>query len=98
MHAQLGHLITLSAEAEMSLQIVPFAAGAQVLVELPFAILAFPDRADPDVVCIRYPTGTVWIEDTPEVHTYHEVFRNLQAVALSHHDSAALMASAMAGL
>jgi transcriptional regulator with XRE-family HTH domain len=98
MRAQLGHLIRLSAESEMFLQIVPFAAGAQVLVELPFAILAFPDQADPDVVCIRYPTGTVWIEDTAEVHTYNKLFRHLQAVALSQDDSAALMTSALKDL
>jgi Domain of unknown function (DUF5753) len=71
------------------LQIIPFTAGALIHVDLPFAILAFPDRADPDVVCIRYPTGTVWIEDALEVRTYHTLFRHLQAAALSLADSAA---------
>jgi transcriptional regulator with XRE-family HTH domain len=98
MRAQLGHLIRMSAESEMLLQIIPFAAGPQILVDLPFAILAFPDQGDPDVVCIRYPTGTVWIEDTPEVCTYNMLFRHLQAVALSHDDSAALMTSALKDL
>jgi Domain of unknown function (DUF5753) len=98
MRAQLEHLIRLSAEAEMFLQIVPFAAAAPILVELPFAILAFPDRVEPDVVCIRYPTGTVWIEDTHEVCTYDKLFRELQAVALSLDDSTALVTLALTEL
>ncbi len=98
MRAQLGQLIRLSADPEMLLQVIPFAAGAQIVVDLPFAILAFPDRADPDVVCIRYPTGTVWIEDTTEVGTYNRLFRDLQAVALSKEDSAALMTSLLEDL
>jgi transcriptional regulator with XRE-family HTH domain len=98
MRAQLGHLIRMSAESEMFLQVIPFAAGPQILVGLPFAILAFPDQDDPDVVCIRYPTGTVWIEDTAEVCTYNMLFRHLQAAALSHDDSTALMASALKDL
>jgi transcriptional regulator with XRE-family HTH domain len=98
MRAQLGHLIRMNADAGMLLQIIPFAAGVQTLVDLPFAILAFPDRSDPDVVCIRYPTGTVWIEDTAEVCTYNMLFRHLQAAALSHDDSAELMTSALNAL
>jgi transcriptional regulator with XRE-family HTH domain len=98
MRAQLEHLIRLSAESDIFLQVIPFTAGAQILVDLPFAILAFPDLADPDVVCIRYPTGTVWIEDTPEVRAYSTLFCHLQAVALSQDDSAALMASVLKDL
>ncbi len=98
MRAQLEHLIRLSAEPEMFVQIIPFAAGVQVLVDLPFAILTFPDAADPDVVCIRYPTGTVWIEDTTEVRTYNTLFGHLQVAALSQEDSAALMTSALQDL
>ncbi len=98
MRAQLEHLVSLSAESEMFLQIIPFTIGAPILSDLPFAILAFPDRADPDVVCIRYPTGTMWIEDTPEVCTYNMLFRHLQTVALSQDDSAALMTSALQDL
>ncbi len=98
MRAQLEHLVSLSAESEMFLQIIPFTIGAPILSDLPFAILAFPDRADPDVVCIRYPTGTMWIEDTPEVCTYNMLFRHLQTVALSQDESAALMTSALQDL
>jgi transcriptional regulator with XRE-family HTH domain len=98
MRAQLGHLIRVNADAGMLLQIIPFAVGVQTLVDLPFAILAFPDRSDPDVVCIRYPTGTVWIEDTAEVCTYNMLFRHLQAAALSRGDSAELMTSALNAL
>ena len=95
MRAQLEHLVRLSAESEIFLQIIPFTAGAQIGVELPFAILAFPDRADPNVVCIRYPTGTVWIEDAPEVRAYDTLFRQLQAAALPFRESRAIIATVL---
>ena len=98
MRAQFEHLVSLTAESEVFLQIIPFTAGPQFSMDLPFAILAFPDQADPDVVCIRYATGTVWIEETAEVRTYSVLFRHLQAAALSRHDSLGFVTSMLSEL
>jgi transcriptional regulator with XRE-family HTH domain len=95
MRAQLGQLIRLTAESGVLLQIIPFTGGAYIPIDMPFAILAFPDRADPDVVCLRYATGTLWIEDMLEVDRYNVLFCRLQAAALSPVDSAALMTSVL---
>ena len=95
MRAQIEHLIELSAAPHMFLQVIPFGGGAHVAMEAPFVILAFPDRADPDVVCIGYATGMLWVEDATEVRTYNVIFDHLQAAALSFDESVALMRSVL---
>jgi hypothetical protein len=79
----------------MFLQLIPFGSGAYVAMDLPFAILSFPDPADPDVVCSGYQTGVLWIEGAAEVHRYTTTFQHLQAAALSIKESAALMTSVL---
>lgn len=90
---QIEHLIVQSSMPNVCIQVVPFTSGAYVTMHVPFTILAFPDRADPDTAWVGYPTGTLWIEDAGEVGHYHGFFRHLQAAALSPDDSLALMAS-----
>jgi transcriptional regulator with XRE-family HTH domain len=98
MRAQIEHLIVLTATPDVYLQLMPFASGAYPSMDLPFLILTFPDRADPDVVCIGYSGGMLWIEDATEVDTYYHAFHNLQAAALSLSDSRAMMESALKDL
>jgi transcriptional regulator with XRE-family HTH domain len=93
--AQTEHLIELSAAAQIFLQVIPFSGGAHVAMDAPFVILAFPDRADPDVVCVGYATGMLWLEDVTEVRNYNMIFDHLQAAALSFDESVALMISVL---
>lgn len=98
MREQIGHLIDLSSAGTTLVQFIPFSSGAYAAFDLPFVILGFPDPADPDVVCIGYQTGVLWIEDTAEVDRYNVCFRHLQAAALSPDDSATLMTSVLKDL
>jgi transcriptional regulator with XRE-family HTH domain len=95
MRGQIEHLLELSSQRRVFLQFIPFSSGAYAAMDLPFVILAFPDPADPDVVCKGYQTGVLWIEDMAEVHQYNLAFRHLQATALPFTDSAALMTSVL---
>jgi transcriptional regulator with XRE-family HTH domain len=94
MRTQIEHLIELSSRPEVFIQVMPFDGGTQAM-DASFTIMAFPDQADADVVCIGYPTGMLWIEDMAEVDRYNSLFRHMQAAALSHEDSPALMLSAL---
>jgi transcriptional regulator with XRE-family HTH domain len=98
MRLQIEHLIELSSQKTLFLQIIPFTSGAYPALDLPFIILGFPDQADPDVAAIGYPTGVLWIEDIADVDRYNMLFHYLQAAALSLADSATLMISALADL
>jgi hypothetical protein len=95
MGMQIEHLIELSSRPDVFIQVMPYSAGIHVAMGASFTIMAFPDQADADVVCIMYPTGTVWIEDLAELDEYNDLFRHMQAAALSPKDSVALMLSAL---
>ncbi len=92
---QIEYLIELSSMPTVCLQFIPFSSGEYPAMDLPFIILGFPDKADPDVACTGYPTGVLWIEDVAEVDRYNLIFHHLQAAALSPADSRALMTSVL---
>jgi len=95
MREQIKALISLSSLPNVSLQFIPFISGEYISMDLPFVILSFPDPADPDIACIGYQTGLLWIENITEVDRYELFFHYLQATALSLDDSSALMASVL---
>jgi transcriptional regulator with XRE-family HTH domain len=95
MRQQLEYLCEVSASPNLFLQVIPFSGGAYIAQDLPFVILGFPDPVDPDVVCMTYPTGCLWIEDMAEVDRYNLFFHHMQAAALSFDDSVALMTSVL---
>jgi transcriptional regulator with XRE-family HTH domain len=98
MRAQIEYLREVSSAPNTFLQVVPFRGEAHAASDSPFTILSFPDRMDANVVCLRYPTGVLWVEDLAEVDRYHVFFHHLQAAALSFDDSANLMMSALKDL
>jgi transcriptional regulator with XRE-family HTH domain len=98
MRGQIEHLIALSSMPCMFLQVMPFTAGTHVALDTTFAIFAFPDQFDTDIVCAAYTTGALWIEDAAEVRTYTTIFHQLQAGSLSPADSTAFMASVLKDL
>lgn len=79
--------------------VLPFTSrGLYSTIDGNFTIMAFPHPADPDVVCIGYPTGLLWIEDTAEVDQYNALFSRLQDAALPAEDSVAFMTSLLTDL
>jgi len=93
MRLQLEHLLALSGLANVALQVLPFGAGAHPAMGRPFVILAFPERADPDVVYLEDLTSALYVEDVDEVDRYNMFFNHLRATALSFSDSTALITS-----
>jgi hypothetical protein len=57
----------------------------------PFVILAFPERADPDVVYLEDLTSALYVENVVEVDRYNMFFNHLRATALSFADSTHLI-------
>jgi transcriptional regulator with XRE-family HTH domain len=91
MRLQLDHLLDLAALPNVAVQIIPFVAGAHPGMGKPFYILAFPERADPDVVYLEDLTSILYIEDVGEIDRYNMLFNHLRATALSFEDSAGLI-------
>jgi transcriptional regulator with XRE-family HTH domain len=95
MREQIEHLVGLSAQPGMFIQVLPYSSGLHIAMNVSFTLMAFADPADSDVVCIGYPTGLLWIEETAEVDRYNALFHHMQAAALSPSDSAELMISVL---
>jgi hypothetical protein len=82
MQAQLRHLTEMSRRPNISIQVVPFAAGHHPGMVGSFSLVRFALPDDPDVVYIEGMSRDVFVE-SDDAHEYREVFEHLKASALS---------------
>lgn len=94
MRAQLEHIAKMAKLAHISLQVLPFAAGAHPAMDGSFSILGFPEASDPDVVYLETQTSSLYLEETPEIERYTLMFSHLIAKALDPDESRKLIAQA----
>ena len=88
----------VAAQANVTLQVLPFGAAAQVQPITPFTILEFPQAPDPAVVYLEHLTGSLFLENEDEVRRYIVVFDHLRAEALGTAQSIDLIAQVSSGL
>jgi len=98
LRGQLAHLINLAAQPATTLQVLTYNSGLHMTQDTSFTSLSFPDPADPDIVCIAYPTGLLWVEDTTEVAHYNALFTRLQAAALAPQETVAFITALLGDL
>lgn len=92
MGRQLRHLATLSERSNISIQVLPFAAGAHPGMKSSFTLLRFPEGFnDMDCVYLENENGAVWQERPSDIAHYSDVFARLRANALSVEDTRALL-------
>jgi transcriptional regulator with XRE-family HTH domain len=87
MREQLLRLAEMADLPNVTLQILPFAAGAHAGMDGTFSILDFPDAEDPDVVFVENATGGLFLEKADELRKYNVIFESIQASALSREES-----------
>ncbi|MGH3917291.1 MAG: helix-turn-helix domain-containing protein [Pseudonocardiaceae bacterium] len=95
LRAQLLHLIKMAGEPNVTLQVIPFGAGAHPGMPGSFILLDFPDPAYPDVVYIDSLAGDLFLEKEAELRRYHLMFQHLRAVAASPERSTSMLAALM---
>ncbi len=83
MHAQLERLIEASSLPNVTLQIVPFSAGAHPAMDGAFILFSFREPTDPNIVYTEYHTGALYLEKPADVTRYRLMFDHLRAAALS---------------
>ncbi|TNC29003.1 helix-turn-helix domain-containing protein [Amycolatopsis alkalitolerans] len=91
---QANRLLELGQLPHVTIQVVPFTAGAHPGMEGPFLILGFPEQADQDVVYVDSTSGGFFLELPPDVRRYSLMFDHLRAAALKPDDSLGLVAEA----
>ncbi|WP_328594763.1 helix-turn-helix domain-containing protein [Actinomadura macrotermitis] len=78
---QLLHLVEMAKLPNVTLQVIPFDAGAHPGMPGSFVVMNFP--ADPSVVYIDSMAGDLFLEEEAEVRRYSGIYEHLRAVALS---------------
>lgn len=94
MRDQIRHLAELAKRPSITLQVLPFAAGAHAGMKNDYVLLRFPEGFDDmDCVYLENENGGVWQERPDHVARYAEVFAEQQSVALSPKNTIALLTS-----
>ena len=73
MRAQIEWLIEVSRLPSVTLQVLPFSAGAHPAMVGAFSILRFADRELPDVVYLEHLTNAVYLDKGDDVNRYLHV-------------------------
>jgi len=92
MAAQLAHIGQLAARPGVTVQVLPFTAGAHPAMLGSFTLMQFPDPADRDVVYLEAETGALYQEKPEDVRRYSLMIDYLRAQALGPAESRALIA------
>jgi transcriptional regulator with XRE-family HTH domain len=77
MRAQLERLIEAESWPNVTLQVLPLAAGAHPTMTGAFSILRFQDTELPDVVYIEHLTNALYLDKPDDVDQYYHVMENI---------------------
>lgn len=92
MRAQLHRLVEAAELPHVTLQLLPFEAGAHAGMDGTFAILDFPEPSDPGAVYAENATGGLFLEKDDELRKYASIFEEIQTAAIGPKESIALIA------
>lgn len=97
MREQLRRLATEADRPNVTIQVVPFTAGAHPGMSGSFWLLTFPPPAR-EVVYIEHELGDLYLEEREEIAQYRMLYDALRATALDPDESKALIADAARNL
>src|SRR5260370_9876031 len=75
--SQLEHLIELTQDARITLQVAPFRAGSHAAEAGAFTIMRFPEADLPDVLYLEQLTSALYLNKHEPVERYSEVMERL---------------------
>ncbi|GIG91723.1 transcriptional regulator [Plantactinospora endophytica] len=80
---QLQHLAKLTKSPNLTVQVLPYDVGAHPGMHGAFAIMGFPDAADPELVYLENRVNGLFLERDTDVASYTDLFEHLRAAALN---------------
>ncbi len=98
MREQVQHLIEMSENPNVTLQVVPFRVGGHSAAGGPFAILRFAEPELSDVVYLEQLTSALYLEKPAEVERYVEVMERLCVQAETAADTVKLLQKILADI
>jgi transcriptional regulator with XRE-family HTH domain len=81
----------------VTIQVLPFAAGVHPAMVGPFTMLTFPDPDDLGLVHLENAASSLFLEEPAQTRVYDEIWSTLQARALSPGDSQTFLKSTSFG-
>jgi transcriptional regulator with XRE-family HTH domain len=84
---QLRHLANQARQPNVVVQVLPFDVGAHPGMPGSFAIMDFPDAADPELVYSDSMAGDLFLERETDVRRFSVIYEHLRAAALHPQDS-----------
>jgi transcriptional regulator with XRE-family HTH domain len=81
MRGQLEHLIDATKLPNVTLQVLPFGAGAHPAMVGAFSVLRFADRELPDVVYVEHLTSALYLNKRDDVDQYLHVMESISVGA-----------------
>jgi hypothetical protein len=91
MRYQLAAVIDASERSNITIQVLPFTAGAHAGMKGEFVILDFPDPEDPPVAYVEGLMGDLYLESEGELELFHGAWAHVVEEALNVDDSLALL-------
>jgi hypothetical protein len=82
MTAQILHLVESARLPNITIQVLPFAAGEHAGMSGSFTLLNFAEPADPDVVYLENFSSDLYLESPVDVQRYRSLFDYVRAAAL----------------
>lgn len=83
MQDQLSKILEVAATPNVTMQVVPFEAGAHPGLDNTFILMEFDSSAQSPVVFVENLAGYLYLERDAEIQRYREVLEHLRACALS---------------
>ncbi|MFI8303852.1 helix-turn-helix domain-containing protein [Streptomyces sp. NPDC085927] len=83
MREQLEHVMELSQQPHITVQVLPFEVGAHSGINGQYSILEFADAADSSVVYIEGVTSDLYLEKPHDVQKYTVMYEHLRAQSLN---------------
>jgi transcriptional regulator with XRE-family HTH domain len=99
MQRQIQRLLDVSDMANVTIEIIPFSAGAYPVLQGPFQLFEFPDAADDDALYLESPRGDLLTrDDKEEIVYFRERFELLRQASLGPDGSVSFLRQVMAEL
>ncbi|GAA1564443.1 helix-turn-helix transcriptional regulator [Actinomadura kijaniata] len=89
---QMQKLREVSELPNVTLQVIPYEAGAHPGMPGSFVVMDFPESVGPSIVYIESQAGDLFLEEEADIQRYNLVFEHLRAAAISPDASASLVA------
>jgi transcriptional regulator with XRE-family HTH domain len=92
MRRQIQRLLDESDKPTVTIEVVPFSAGAHPGMQGPFMLFEFPDAEDDDALYLEGPKESKWNRDDPEeISSFRERFEDLRELSLGPQGSVDLL-------